>query len=181
RSRRSRSSRVPCAAAGRGPRSRCSSRPRGWSSPRSHSSRGSVTRRRSPFRCPRSAHAGAGAAGTPGCASSPRTDVGGQGLVLVVVDGLTPSVFEHAVETGAAPTLSFLAEHGRYARATSTFPSLTPVCASSIATGAHPDVHHVPHLVWFDRDARRVVEYGSSFGALVAAGTRRSIVDTIFN
>jgi len=107
--------------------------------------------------------------------------VAGQGLVLVVVDGLTPSVFEHAVETGAAPTLSFLAEHGRYARATSTFPSLTPVCASSIATGAHPDVHHVPHLVWFDRDARRVVEYGSSFGALVAAGTRRSIVDTIFN
>jgi hypothetical protein len=107
--------------------------------------------------------------------------VAGHGLVLVVIDGLTPSVFEHAVESGTAPALSFLAEHGRYARATSTFPSLTPVCASSIATGAHPDVHHVPHLVWFDREAGRVVEYGSSFGALVAAGTRRSIVDTIFN
>jgi len=102
-------------------------------------------------------------------------------VVLVVIDGLTPSVFERAVENGDAPTLSFLARHGAYARAVSSFPSLTPVCASSIATGAHPDVHHIPHLVWFDREERRLVEYGSSFGALVAAGTRRSIVDTIFN
>jgi predicted AlkP superfamily pyrophosphatase or phosphodiesterase len=74
-----------------------------------------------------------------------------KGLVLVLIDGLTPSVFERAVETGEAPALSYLARHGRYARAISTFPSLTPVCASSIATGAHPDVHHIPHLVWFDR------------------------------
>jgi hypothetical protein len=102
-------------------------------------------------------------------------------LVLVVVDGLTPAVFERAIETGETPALAFLAAHGRYARATSTFPSLTPVCVSSIATGAHPDVHHIPHLVWFDRDERRVVEYGSSLGAVVAAGTRRSLVDTIFD
>ena len=104
-----------------------------------------------------------------------------KGLVLVVIDGLTPSVFERAVETGEAPALAFLAANGRYARATSTFPSLTPVCVSSIATGAHPDVHHIPHLVWFDRDDRRVVEYGSSLGAIVAAGTRRALVDTIFD
>ena len=100
-----------------------------------------------------------------------------KGVVLVVIDGLTPSVFEQA-ET---PALTFLREHGTYRRATSTFPSLTPVCASAIATGAHPDVHHIPHLVWFDREDRRLVEYGSSFAAVVAAGTRRSLVDTIFN
>ena len=105
----------------------------------------------------------------------------GRGLVLVVIDGLTPSVLERAIETGNVPALAFLARNGRYRRAISTFPSLTPVCASSIATGAHPDVHHVPHLVWFDRDARRLVEYGSSFGAVVAAGTRRSLEDTIYN
>jgi Type I phosphodiesterase / nucleotide pyrophosphatase len=104
-----------------------------------------------------------------------------KGLVLVVIDGLTPSVLERAIEAGEVPALAFLAQHGRYGRAISTFPSLTPVCASSIATGAHPDVHHVPHLVWFDRGSRRLVEYGSSFGAVVAAGTRRSLVDTIFN
>jgi hypothetical protein len=101
-------------------------------------------------------------------------------LVLVVIDGLAASTFEAAVERHA-PALRFLADHGEYARATSTFPSLTPVCLSSIATGAHPDVHRIPHLVWYHRDERRVVEYGSSFAALRAAGTRRSILDAIFN
>jgi predicted AlkP superfamily pyrophosphatase or phosphodiesterase len=96
-------------------------------------------------------------------------------VVLVVIDGLTPSTFE-AAET---PALRFLAEHGEYRRAASTFPSLTPVCLASIATGAHPDVHHIPHLVWWHRNERRIVEYGSSFGAIRAAGLARALRDTI--
>jgi predicted AlkP superfamily pyrophosphatase or phosphodiesterase len=104
-----------------------------------------------------------------------------QKLILIVIDGLTPSVFEAAVDEGRAPALSFLAEHGRYARAVSTFPSLTPVCLSSLATGAHPDVHHIPHLVWYDRRRARIVEYGSSFAAVRAAGMARSILDAIIN
>jgi hypothetical protein len=102
-------------------------------------------------------------------------------VILIVIDGLTPSKFEGAVGDGRAPALSFLAEHGRYSRAISTFPSLTPVCLSSIATGAHPDVHHIPHLVWYDRERARIVEYGSSFAALRAAGMARSLLDTIIN
>ena len=53
------------------------------------------------------------------------------------------------------------------------FPSLTPVCLSSIVTGAYPDVHEIPHLVWYHRGEQRLVEYGSSFAALRRAGTRR--------
>jgi hypothetical protein len=102
-------------------------------------------------------------------------------LILIVIDGLTPSVFEAAVGDRRAPTLTLLAEQGRYVRATSTFPSLTPVCLSSIATGAHPDVHRIPHLVWYHRGERRIVEYGSSFAALRAAGMARAILDTVIN
>jgi Type I phosphodiesterase / nucleotide pyrophosphatase len=100
--------------------------------------------------------------------------------ILVVIDGLAAATFESALESHA-PALRFLADHGEYGHATSTFPSLTPVCLSSIVTGAHPDVHHIPHLVWYHRGERRIVEYGSSFAALRAAGTRRSILDAIFN
>ena len=102
-------------------------------------------------------------------------------LILVVIDGLTPEVFEDAVENESAPALAFLARNGSYRRGVSTFPSLTPVCLSSIATGAHPDVHRIPHLVWWHRGERRLVEYGSSFAAVRAAGARRSIVDAVFN
>src|SRR2546430_9546306 len=100
--------------------------------------------------------------------------------ILVVIDGLAAATFESALESHA-PALRFLAEHGEHGRATSTFPSLTPVCLSSIATGAHPDVHHIPHLVWYHRDERRIVEYGSSFAALRAAGARQALLDAIFN
>jgi hypothetical protein len=96
-------------------------------------------------------------------------------VVLVVIDGLTPSMFE-AADT---PAISFLAQHGEYRRAASTFPSLTPVCLSSIATGAHPDRHHIPHLVWWHREEERIVEYGSSFGAIRVAGLARALRDTI--
>jgi predicted AlkP superfamily pyrophosphatase or phosphodiesterase len=100
-------------------------------------------------------------------------------LILVVIDGLTPDVFEQAVERKAAPTLAALHGAGSYGRAASTFPSLTPVCMATLATGAHPDVHEIPHLVWYHRGEGRLVEYGSSFGAMRAAGTRRAIRDAI--
>jgi Type I phosphodiesterase / nucleotide pyrophosphatase len=102
-------------------------------------------------------------------------------LVLIVIDGLTPAVLERAVGDEDVPALRFLMSRGEYRRAVTTFPSLTPVCLSSIATGAHPDVHEIPHLVWYHRGEQRLVEYGSSFGAVRAAGTTRTIRDVIFN
>jgi hypothetical protein len=101
-------------------------------------------------------------------------------LILIVIDGLTPAMLEDTLERRAAPALAVLADNARYRRAVSTFPSLTPVCLSAIATGAHPDVHEIPHLVWYHRGERRLVEYGSSFGAVRAAGTRQSLVDTVY-
>lgn len=101
-------------------------------------------------------------------------------LILAIIDGLTPGMLEHGLERGRLPALGLLHEAGISLEGTTTFPSVTPVCLTSIATGAHPDVHGVPHLVWYHRDERRVVEYGSSFAAVRAAGARRSIRDSIF-
>ena len=94
-----------------------------------------------------------------------------------MIDGLTPSMLE-AADT---PALRFLLDHGTYRRAVSTFPSLTPVCLASIATGGHPDVHGIPHLVWWNRAEGRLVEYGSSFGALLASGIARGLRDSVVN
>ena len=102
-------------------------------------------------------------------------------LVLIVIDGLTPRMLEDAVERKTVPALGFLMDNGGYRRAVTTFPSLTPVCLASLATGAHPDVHGIPHLVWFHRGERRLVEYGSSFGAVRAAGASKSLRDAVFN
>ena len=100
-------------------------------------------------------------------------------LVLTIIDGLTPGMLERGMEQGLLPALSFLAEHGVYTRGVSVFPSVTPVCLSSIATGSGPDGHGIPHLVWYHRGERRIVEYGSSLGAVRAAGLRETIRDSI--
>jgi hypothetical protein len=103
-----------------------------------------------------------------------------KGLILAIIDGLTPAMLEHGLEQGRLPALGLLQESGSYTLGTTTFPSVTPVCLTSIATGAHPDVHGIPHLVWYHRDEQRLVEYGSSFAAVRAAGARRSLRDSIY-
>ena len=101
--------------------------------------------------------------------------------ILVVIDGLTPAMLERGVAEGRVPALAHLLERGEYRRGVTTFPSVTPVCLTSIATGAHPDVHHVPHLAWYHRGERRIVEYGSSFPAMRAVGARQAVRDSVFN
>jgi predicted AlkP superfamily pyrophosphatase or phosphodiesterase len=66
-------------------------------------------------------------------------------LVLTVIDGLKPSSLERAASTGRAPTLRLLMDRGTYIDACSAaFPSVTPVCAASIATGTFQDRHRIP-------------------------------------
>jgi Type I phosphodiesterase / nucleotide pyrophosphatase len=102
-------------------------------------------------------------------------------VILVVIDGLTPAMLERGVAESRVPSLAYLVEQGTYVRGVTTFPSVTPVCLASIATGSHPDGHHIPHLAWYHRGERRVVEYGSSFYAMRAVGARRAIRDSVFD
>jgi predicted AlkP superfamily pyrophosphatase or phosphodiesterase len=103
-------------------------------------------------------------------------------LVLTVIDGLKPAMLERAVEQGRAPTLKAIMERGAYVDdCVAAFPSVTPVCAASIATGTGPDRHRIPSMNWYDRAEERYVEYGSSFGASRRAGVMRSLTDTVYN
>ena len=63
----------------------------------------------------------------------------------------------------------------------SSYPSVTPVASSSIATGVGPDRHYIPSMNWYHRGEHRYVEYGSSFQASRAFGIRRSLYDTVYN
>jgi hypothetical protein len=102
--------------------------------------------------------------------------------VLAVIDGLRPAILETVVSDGRAPALAALMERGTYVDdCVAAFPSVTPVCTSSIATGVGPDEHRIPGMNWYHRGERRYVEYGSSFQASRAFGLHRSLTDTIYN
>ncbi|ADB54338.1 alkaline phosphatase family protein [Conexibacter woesei] len=103
-------------------------------------------------------------------------------LVLTVLDGMKPAMLERAIALGRAPTLKAIQERGAYVDdCVAAFPSVTPVCAASIATGTSPDRHRIPSMNWFSREEERYVEYGSSFSASRKFGVLRSLTDTVYN
>ncbi len=103
-------------------------------------------------------------------------------LVLAVIDGCKPSMLRRAIDTGRAPALKAIEERGTNAEAcVAAFPSVTPVCAASIATGTLQDVHHIPSMNWYSRREGRYVEYGSSFAASWKFGLGKQLTDTVYN
>jgi hypothetical protein len=102
-------------------------------------------------------------------------------LVLVVIDALKPAMLERAIAAGRAPALARIAEQGVYVDdCVAAFPSVTPVCASTITTGVGPDQHWIPSMNWYHREESRYVEYGSSFSASRQFGVVRSLTDTVY-
>jgi predicted AlkP superfamily pyrophosphatase or phosphodiesterase len=102
-------------------------------------------------------------------------------LVLVVIDALKPSMLERAIVSGRAPALQKIRDEGVYVdECVAAFPSVTPVCAATIATGVGPDRHLVPSMNWYHREEARYVEYGSSFSASRQFGVLRSLTDTVY-
>ena len=103
-------------------------------------------------------------------------------LVLTVIDAMKPAMLERAIATGRAPALKLVMERGHVvADCVAAFPSVTPVCAASIATGVGPAEHDIPSMNWYHRDEERYVEYGTSFKASQTFGFKRSLTDTIYN
>jgi hypothetical protein len=103
-------------------------------------------------------------------------------LILVVIDAMKPAMLERAVAGGRAPTLELLIERGHHVDdCVAAFPSVTPVCAASIATGTGPHEHEIPGMNWYHRGEGRYVEYGTSFRASQSFGIRQSLTDTIYN
>jgi hypothetical protein len=103
-------------------------------------------------------------------------------LLLAVIDGCKPSMLDRAVERGEAPAIAAIRERGHYVpELCAAFPSVTPVCATSIATGVLQDRHRIAAMNWFKRDERRYVEYGSSFRAARKLGIAKQLTDTVYN
>jgi len=98
-----------------------------------------------------------------------------------VIDALKPAMLERAIANGRAPALARIMNEGAYVDdCVSSFPSVTPVCAATIATGVGPEEHWIPSMNWYHREEARYVEYGSSFSASRQFGVLRSLTDTVY-
>jgi hypothetical protein len=103
-------------------------------------------------------------------------------LCLVVVDSMRTDMLLRAVAEDLAPHFGALLARGTLiGDCVSSFPSVTPVACSEIATGAGPEHHHISGMNWYHRTEGRYVEYGSSLEATRAFGLFRTLYDTVYN
>jgi hypothetical protein len=102
-------------------------------------------------------------------------------LILAVIDGMSPAALRDAASTGRAPVLAEIMERGTYVDgASAAFPSVTPVCATAIATGVRQDEHGIPAMNWWHREEQRYVEYGSSLRAARRVGIANQLRDLVY-
>lgn len=94
---------------------------------------------------------------------------------------MKPAALEKAIASGRAPVLKAIGERGTSTVAAAMFPSVTPVCATAIATGVRQDQHHIPAMCWYDREAGRYVDYGSSFSSSRRLGFTKQLRDLVYN
>jgi hypothetical protein len=110
-------------------------------------------------------------------------------LCLIVVDSLRMDMLRRTVAAGEAPHFGALLDRGELVEdCVSSFPSVTPVCNSEIATGARPGPmpdgspgHGIMGMNWYHRVEERYVEYGNSLEATRAFGLFRSLYDVVYN
>ncbi|MFZ5633132.1 MAG: alkaline phosphatase family protein [Bacillota bacterium] len=102
--------------------------------------------------------------------------------IMFIVDSFNPEALKRALDRKMVPAMEFLKNRGYFSdRCVSVFPTMTPTCASTIATGAPPSDHQVPGFVWFNRLEKRIVNYGISPRAVLKIGVKRVIQDLLFN
>jgi hypothetical protein len=102
-------------------------------------------------------------------------------LIFAVVDGCSPAQLRRAIDQGRAPMLARAVQEGQLHESVAAFPSVTPVCATALATGVRQDGHRIPSINWWDRSRGRYVEYGSSFSASRRLGIARQLADVTYH
>jgi hypothetical protein len=83
-------------------------------------------------------------------------------VIMINVDSLMSGPLLDVVNAGKAPALKFLIDSGYFIPdMISSYPTMSMTIDSTILTGTYADQHHLPGLIWFNKNANEVVSYGS--------------------
>ncbi|MFN2744022.1 alkaline phosphatase family protein [Bacillus sp. z60-18] len=103
-------------------------------------------------------------------------------VIMLLVDSLMDEPLKEAVKSGQAPAFKFFLENGRYEpEVVSPFPTMSVNVDSTLLTGVNCDGHKVPGLVWYNKQERRIINYGSHVRELLKLGIKRSAKDVFYN
>lgn len=87
------------------------------------------------------------------CLSYAKPKKDGYYVIMFIIDGLSPKLFEEMIHDGELPNIKeHIYDKGLIGKNFITvFPSITLTAVSSIMTGVYPAKHKIPAFQWFDR------------------------------
>lgn len=106
----------------------------------------------------------------------------GHKVVVIVVDSLTDRSLQQIIRRTDFPAFRYFLRHGQYVSdLVATFPSMTVSDLGSVITGAFPQDHRIPGLVWIDASRKEVVNYGNNLRQAWKVGFRSVAENTLYN
>ncbi len=105
----------------------------------------------------------------------------GKPIVLLVIDSLMDKPLRKSIQEGNAPALQYLIQNGKYEpKMISSFPTMSVTIDSTLLTGVYADKHHVPGLVWFDSNEKRMIFYGNGAKEALKIDQPQVFIDAIY-
>jgi hypothetical protein len=99
---------------------------------------------------------------------------------MIIIDSWHPGMVQKELEAGRLPALAALVRHGQLTtNCSSIFPTVTPACLTSLATGVGPDQHGITGVLWYNRLQDRYVHYWPYPQSLVW-GTIDHVIEDFF-
>jgi predicted AlkP superfamily pyrophosphatase or phosphodiesterase len=103
-------------------------------------------------------------------------------IIFLMIDSLMSQAIDQGIKQNELPTLQYLIEHGQYYKdMVSSFPTMSVTIDSSLLTGAYPNEHRVPGLIWYSSDEKKVINYGTGPMEVFRHGVDPTLVDALIN
>jgi hypothetical protein len=103
-------------------------------------------------------------------------------VILLLIDSLMPNILEDCMRQKTVPALQFLKDRGRYwSNCVTVFPTMTASVDSSLLTGAYPNVHRVPGLVWYHPEEKAVINYLNGWKCVRKLGLSACAQNVLYN
>lgn len=103
-------------------------------------------------------------------------------VIFFMVDSLMSQAIDDGIKQNKLPAFQYLTEHGMYYKdMVSSFPTMSVTIDSSLITGTYPNRHHVPGLIWYSADKKKIINYGTGPMEIWKQGGNEVLKDALIN
>ncbi|WP_373231182.1 alkaline phosphatase family protein [Cohnella sp.] len=103
-------------------------------------------------------------------------------VIFIVADSIMYQAIDQGIKQKSLPTFQYMINNGQYYKdIVSSFPTMSVTIDSSILTGTYPDKHHVPGLIWYSSEERRLINYGTGPMETLKQGINPVLSDEFIN